>query len=191
MAEPKEEIVRGVLPQARETTHGVQNDEAKRETARIPLPSRTPAIPPRDSPIPSPVVSSGPRADSPIVPLRRPPALPPQGAASPVLQPQPKPAGARPTPSESEPSGPPNPPTAAFENSVRGSVPADLKKETARITPLSVRSPTAAIVQPASITVATSNAIGAFDSIPRWLCWGLLGISAFIFLTQIWNYALS
>ena len=49
----------------------------------------------------------------------------------------------------------------------------------------------AAIVQPAPVIVATSNAIDAFDSIPRPLCWGLLGISALIFLIQIWNYALS
>jgi hypothetical protein len=51
--------------------------------------------------------------------------------------------------------------------------------------------PAAAIVQPAPGIVATSNAIDAFDSIPRWFCWGLLGISALIFLIQIWNYALS
>jgi hypothetical protein len=32
---------------------------------------------------------------------------------------------------------------------------------------------------------------GGFDSIPRWFCWGLLSISAFTFLIEIWNYTLS
>jgi hypothetical protein len=171
----------------------VQNNEAKPEITRIHLPSRTPAIPPRDSSIPSPVVSAGPPVDSPIIPLRRPPALPAQAAALPVPQPQRKPPGAPPTPSESAPSGRPNNPIAppGSESFARVSAPADPKKEMARIILLPARSPTAALVQPTSTTVATSNAIDAFDSIPRWLCWGLLGISAFIFLTQIWNYALS
>gem|GEM_PF-3424201 len=31
----------------------------------------------------------------------------------------------------------------------------------------------------------------AFDSVPRWFCWSLLGLSALIFFIQIWNYALS
>ena len=65
------------------------------------------------------------------------------------------------------------------------------KKETARIPILPRPSPSPAVVQPAPGLGATSKALGAFDSIPRWFCWGLLGLSALIFLTQIWNYALS
>jgi hypothetical protein len=49
----------------------------------------------------------------------------------------------------------------------------------------------AAIVQPAPVIVGTSDAIDPFDSMPGWFCWGLLGISAVIFLIQSWNYALS
>jgi hypothetical protein len=48
-----------------------------------------------------------------------------------------------------------------------------------------------AIAQTSPVMVVPSSTIDAFDSIPRWFCWGLLGISAFIFLIQIWNYALS
>jgi hypothetical protein len=48
-----------------------------------------------------------------------------------------------------------------------------------------------AIAQTSPVMVAPSSTIDAFDSIPRWFCWGLLGISTFIFLIQIWNYALS
>jgi hypothetical protein len=32
---------------------------------------------------------------------------------------------------------------------------------------------------------------GAVDAIPRPLCWAALGISALIFLIQIWNYVVS
>jgi hypothetical protein len=47
------------------------------------------------------------------------------------------------------------------------------------------------IVQTSPVIVAPSREIDAFDSIPRWFCWGLLCISALIFLIQVWNYALS
>lgn len=64
------------------------------------------------------------------------------------------------------------------------------KKETARITTLTKTTPPN-IAQAAPGIAATSNAIDAFDSIPRGFCWGLLGLSTLIFLIQIWNYALS
>ena len=42
---------------------------------------------------------------------------------------------------------------------------------------------------PASpITVVTSRPVHGLDLIPRSYCWGLLGISAFILLIQVWNY---
>jgi hypothetical protein len=66
----------------------------------------------------------------------------------------------------------------------------DLKKETAHITLLPRPAPEAAM-HPAPAIVATSKAIDAFDSLPGWFCWGLLGISVVIFLSQVWNYALS
>ncbi len=65
------------------------------------------------------------------------------------------------------------------------------KKETARVNILSRASAPPALMQTAPALVATSVSIDPFDSIPRWFCWGLLGLSALIFLIQIWNYALS
>jgi hypothetical protein len=46
-----------------------------------------------------------------------------------------------------------------------------------------------AVVQTSPIVVTATRE--RFDSIPRWFCWGLLCISALIFLIQVWNYALS
>jgi hypothetical protein len=92
---------------------GLQQDVARHDIARIPLPPRTPAIPPRRSP--------------------------PTFTAPSFIAAQPDPVAA---------------------------------------------------AQPAPIP-ATSKAISSFDSTPRWFCWGLLGLSALIFLIQIWNYALS
>jgi hypothetical protein len=65
------------------------------------------------------------------------------------------------------------------------------KNETARITILPGPPAAAGITQARPAVAPTSIASAASDSIPRWFCWGLLGISAFIFLIQIWNYALS
>jgi hypothetical protein len=113
MAEPKKEAVRSALPQRPELMSGLQRDVASHDIARIPLPPRSPTIPPRRSP---PAIT-----------------LPSLDAAQP---------------------GP------------------------------------VAFVQPATV-LATSKAIESFDSTPRWFCWGLLGLSALIFLIQIWNYALS
>jgi hypothetical protein len=47
------------------------------------------------------------------------------------------------------------------------------------------------IVRTLPVVVAPSGEIDPFDSLPRWFCWGLLCISALIFLIQIWNYTLS
>jgi hypothetical protein len=160
MAEPEKEIIRNAVP---------------------PRPEATPAIPPRRSPPPSPIISSGPQVESPMIPLRRPPVLPPLGTASPILQPLPKLAGAPQISSK----------PAASENFARVSVPTGPRKETARIALQPRRSPAAVIVQPAPGVVATSDATDAFDSIPRGFCWGLFGISALIFLIEIWNYTLS
>jgi hypothetical protein len=42
-----------------------------------------------------------------------------------------------------------------------------------------------------AIVAVPSNASDAFEFIPGWFCWGLLGISTLVFLIQVWNYALS
>jgi hypothetical protein len=111
--------------------------------------------------------------------------FPPKITASPVLHPPLETTGAAPVSSEAGTTAnllsPANSP-AASEYFGGATVQPTPKKETARITILS---------KPARVSVAASNAIDAFDSIPRSFCWGLLGISALIFLIQIWNYALS
>ena len=82
--------------------------------------------------------------------------------------------------SRSEPAG--------TENFGGASIQPGLKKDTARIS--SPPRPAKVMTQTSPV-VATSNAADAFDSIPRWFCWGLLSLSALIFLIQIWNYAVS
>ncbi|HEX4631658.1 MAG TPA: hypothetical protein VH188_11920 [Chthoniobacterales bacterium] len=64
---------------------------------------------------------------------------------------------------------------------------AEPKRETARIAVFPQPAPTMAppinAIQPAPVT--------PIDKIPRPLCWTALGISAVIFLIQIWNYVVS
>jgi len=173
MAEP-------VLPQKPETTQRLQNDTEKRDVSRVVLPSRTPPVPPRRSPPLSPV-SAAPRAQTPLIPLRRPSVPPPQATALSPLRLVPK-----------ETDQLPRPDAPMASQAFAGvSVRPGPKKETARITILSRESPPPAIGQTAPALVATSVSVDPFDSIPRWFCWGLLGLSALIFLIQIWNYALS
>lgn len=173
MAEP-------VLPQKPETTQRLQSDTEKRDTSRVVLPSRTPPIPPRRSPPLSPV-SSAPQAQTPVIPLRRPPVSPPQATAPAPLRLVPKETDQHPRLDE----------PMASQAFARVSVQPGPKKETARIPILSEASPPTALVQTRPALVATSVSIDPFDSIPRWFCWGLLSLSALIFLIQIWNYALS
>jgi hypothetical protein len=198
MAEPKKETVRIALPPRPETTLDPQSGGATGDTARVLLPSRTPAIPQRRLP---PTINQTatpvgvePAAESPLVPVPRPPVLPPSSSASPSLKPLPKPAAPDSFSSANE--------VAAPENCGEASVRPAPKKETARITslpkpvggnmtktqPLIMRP---GAVMPTSPVVATSNAPDAFDSTPRWLCWGLLGLSSLIFFIQFWNYAVS
>jgi hypothetical protein len=44
---------------------------------------------------------------------------------------------------------------------------------------------------PAAPAVITSKPVAPVDAIPRSLAWGLFGVSAVIFLIQIWNYVVS
>ncbi len=204
MAESKKETVRIALPPRPETTLDPKSDGAKEDTARILLPSRTPAIPPRRLPptINQTVTPVGiePAAESLVIPLPRPPVQPPSSSASPSLKPLPKPGAPDPLSSATE--------VAAPENFGEASVRPAPEKETARITsflkPVGPPRPAgnmtktqpfimrpAAVMPTSPVVVATSNAADAFDSTPRWLCWGLLGLSALIFFIQIWNYAVS
>jgi hypothetical protein len=203
MAEPKKETVRIALPPRPDKMQPSPSAE-KRDTARIVLPSRTPVaplrrLPPKITPLPS----SESATESPPISLHRPPVAPPQSAAvSPLLQPLPKPPGPEMS-AESRAAITPRP--AASETSPAASTHAGPKKETARISilpqpaaapsinmtktqPLLLRP--AAGIQAAPVVI-TSKPLDPFDSIPRSFCWGLLGISALIFLIQIWNYVVS
>jgi len=127
--------------------------------------------------------------------LRRPPTITP-AASSPLLQPLPKPPGIQPQNAQVQPALGETP-----------SVNRGPKKETARITILPKPAPSTAPAinmtktqpllmqppaggQPAPVII-TSKPIARLDTIPRPLCWALLGISAAIFLIQIWNYVVS
>ncbi|MEY2562074.1 MAG: hypothetical protein QOH88_267 [Verrucomicrobiota bacterium] len=220
MAEPKKETVRIALPPRPEPKVDPQNGDAKRDTARIVLPSRTPVLPPRRPPIaatPPAPVSAEPAPETPLTSLRRPPVQTTQpSAASPVLQPLPKPAPPPPAfvpppaPPFVPPPAPPAPPASVTPLPKPGSfgVSPGPKKETARITilpkPVPLTKPAVnmtktqpLIMRPAAsspaspVVVATSTARDPFDSISRPLCWALLGTSALIFIIQIWNYAVS
>ncbi|MEY2507742.1 MAG: hypothetical protein QOH01_2071 [Verrucomicrobiota bacterium] len=189
MAEPKKETVRIALPPRAEQA-GSAPGVAKRDTARIVLPSRGPMTPiPRLPPkiIPAPSAEAPP--DAPVVVPRR-PVMAASSGASPLLQPLPKPPG-----------------IAAGGSSVATSTNGGPKKETARISVLPRPAPAPApainmtktqplLVHPAGNAAAapviiTSKPLARVDAIPRSLCWALLGISTVIFLIQIWNYVVS
>ena len=192
MAEPKKETVRIALPPRPEQPGSAPSIE-KRDTARIVLPARAPVTPIRRTP---PTITALPdseaTADTPTI-LRRPPTITPADT-SPLLQPLPKPPGVE---NESAPV-----PTSETPSVHRGP-----KKETARISilPRPVATPAPAInmtktqpllvhpstAAPAAPVIITSKPLAPLDAIPRPLCWAVLGISALIFLIQIWNYVVS
>jgi hypothetical protein len=201
MAEPKKETVRIALPPRPEPA-GSAPSIAKRDTARIVLPSRTPVtpvrrLPPKITPLPSAPET----AEAPAVVPRRPPLTPPNAAAaSPLLQPLPKPPGVE-TNSDSNATIHPAPATDPAPSN-RGP-----KKETARISILPRPAPApapsinmtktqpllihpVATMQPAPVVI-TSRPVAPVDLVPRSICWALFGISALIFLIQIWNYVVS
>jgi hypothetical protein len=67
------------------------------------------------------------------------------------------------------------------------------KNETARISILprpATIAPAINATLPAPVLI-TSKPVVPIDAIPRPLCWAALGISALIFLIQIWNYVVS
>ena len=208
MAEPKKETVRIALP-PKAAQSSTSQDAPKRDTTRIVLPSRTPPGPVRRPPVFTPSPSpAAPAAEPPVISLRRPAVSPPTISTSPLLQPLPKPAGPATNP-ESLAATPParegngNAPAIQSASSLQPGP----KKETARIRilprpavtgpsvnmtktqPLLVR-PATTTMQPAPV-ILTSRPLDPFELIPRKFCWTLLGISAVIFLIQIWNYVVS
>jgi hypothetical protein len=64
------------------------------------------------------------------------------------------------------------------------------KNETARISVLPRPTPAMKAAQSARVLI-TSTPAAQVDAIPRPLCWAVAGISALIFLIQIWNYVVS
>jgi hypothetical protein len=207
MAEPKKETVRIALP-----TRPEQADSpptvAKRDTARIVLPSRIPVasirrLPPKIAPLPASESTTG----GPTVLPRRPPVtLPVSPASSPLLQPLPKPPGIE-TNSDPNAAIRPVPPIRDENVTTAPSMLRGPKEETARISVLPRPTPAAAqainmtktqplLIQPTGAVpmapvVITSKPVAPVDAIPRSLAWGLLAISAVIFLIQIWNYVVS
>ena len=142
-----------------------------------------PALPQKPETTPRLQNEGAKRDSAPNHPPARTPAVPPRRSPPPMVGPGPR------AESPIAPRLLPRPQTPEDFGDVP--VRPSPKKETARLTILPRPFPPPATVQLAPGTVATSRAMEAFDSIPRWVCWGLLGLSALIFLTQIWNYALS
>ncbi|HEY2139123.1 MAG TPA: hypothetical protein VGH00_03525 [Chthoniobacterales bacterium] len=206
MAEPKKETVRIALPPRPEPAASAPRI-AKRDTARIVLPTRTPVTPVRRLP---PKITPLPASDSipeaPAVLPRRPAIAPPvSSTSSALLQPLPKPPGIETHPNAGGAIRPVAPVRSA--TSTATAVDRGPKKETARISVLPRPTPLAApainmtktqplLVHPVGTTpvapvVITSKPVAPVDAIPRSLAWGLVGISALIFLIQIWNYIVS
>ena len=179
MTESNKESVRIAFPSRPDKTPPGES-AVKPDTVRIVLPSRTPAatvrrVPPKITPLPASDSAVEPAKISP----RRPPVVSPQSlAGSPLLQPLPKPSGLE-TSAESRTAITPPP---------AGSMKAGLKNETARISILPRPVPA---LKPEIDVVAASKPLDPFDAVPRFFCWGLFGIAAFIFLIQIWNYVVS
>jgi len=177
MADPKKDTVRIALP-TRPEQAAADPSAAKHDAARIVLPSRPPVTPIRRLP---PKITPPPPAESiataPSVALpRRPPVTP---TAPSLLQPLPKLPGIEPRPDARIGPSPPVKDESATATSSANPGP---KKETARI------HSTGSVPVP---IVVTSKPGAPVDAIPRSLAWGLLGVSAVIFLIQIWNYVVS
>jgi hypothetical protein len=143
--------------------------EPNKETVRIALsPAPIRRLPPKIMPSPS----TGPASAI----SRQPPLLTPATAAtSPTLQPLPKLPG-----QEKE----------GKAINAAASVNRGPKPETARINliPRPSQPGTTTPVAPGGIN---SRPAAPVETIPRPLCWALTGISAVIFLIQIWNYVVS
>jgi hypothetical protein len=205
MADPKKDTVRIALP-TRSEQAAADLSAAKHDTARIVLPSRPPVPSIRRVP---PKITSRPSAESaaeaPSIILRRPPTTPlASPASSPLLQPLPKPPGTEADPGSAIQPVPPARDESATDKPSGNRGP---KNETARINvlphPTPVAGPATNMTKtqpmlihptgsvPLAPVVITSKPVAPADVIPRSLAWGLLAVSALIFLIQIWNYVVS
>lgn len=207
MAEPKKETVRIALSPRSEQA-GSTPSIAKRDTARIVLPSHTPVtpirrLPPKITPLPATPETEA-TTEAPRILPRRPPVTPP-ASTSPLLQPLPKPPGSEPNIDPGVGAPPVSP--IREESSSATSVNRGPKNETVRISIL--RRPTAVaapainmtktqplLIHPAgsaavASVVVTSKPVVRLDAIPRSLAWTVFGIAFVIFLIQIWNYVVS
>jgi hypothetical protein len=154
--------------------------EPKKETVRTALPPEleTEPGPQNGAAKPDPAGIVLPSRAPAVPPRRTPPTIKPSSS---FLQTSTQPGVPESLRSSSEPVG--------TENFGGASIEPGPKKDTARISNPS--RPAAVITKTPPVGGATFSSADAFDSIPRWLCWGLLSISALIFLIQIWNYAVS
>jgi hypothetical protein len=193
MPEPKKETVPITPPKADQAS--APQDAPKRDTTRIVLPSRRPSVPVRRSPptfTPS-TATVGSTAESPVISLRRPPVSPPPiSTSSPLLQPLPKPPGPSPAPQSLTAAPAVAPPKNRDGNgpAIQSASPLQPgpKKETARIRIRILPRPAVNMTKTQPLLV---RPLDPFELIPRRFCWTLLGISALIFLIQIWNYVVS
>jgi len=200
MADPKKDTVRIALP-TRPEQAATDPSAAQHDTARIVLPSRAPfpsirRLPPKITP----PLSSESTAAAPSVSPRRPPVTP---LAS-LLQPSPKPPGIE---ARSDATIHLSPPAKDDSATAASSANRGPKNETARINvlprPAPVAGPATNMTKtqpllihptgsaPVAPVVITSRPVAPVDAIPRSLGWGLLAVSAVIFLIQIWNYVVS
>jgi hypothetical protein len=186
MAEPKKETVR-IAPPLQPGQAASDPSVAKRDTARIVLPSRTPVtpirrLPPQITPLPS----SGSTTEAPSLLPRRPPVTPPASTvSSPLLQPLPKPPGVE---TDAEPGAAIRPVPPPRDESVTTAPTAAPAINMTKTQPLLIHP--AATIPPAPVVI-TSKPVAPLEAISRSLAWALLAVSAVIFLIQIWNYVVS
>ena len=213
--EPKKETVRIKLP-PRQTSSASNSDNGPRDTIRINLPSRAPSNPSASSqalkppPLPAAVV-----ARAPVLPgLGQPPKAPSFPVPS-IAEPLPSPLHS-PSIVESSvdpPLVPPAPPVVLKKAAPVPLIPPPTppmaaspgpRKETARIAimpepraaPATVKmSKTQPLItapepmsETAPISIEPEHSHETIESIPVPLCWALVGISALIFIIQVWTY---
>ena len=201
-SEPKKETVRIKLPPSEGSA--ANSNGGRRDTVRINLPSRTPNGLSASSQSLKP-------PGAPVLPgLGQPPKAPTFPVPS-IAEPEPSPLH---TPSIAEsivdpplvPLPPPSltqkaPPVAVHPASTPASGP---KKETARIVTAPEPKPAKStvkmsktqpliigpepIMEAAPIFVEPANSNKMIESIPAPLCWALVGVSALIFIIQVWTY---
>jgi hypothetical protein len=207
MDEPKKETVRIAPPPPEQAATAAA--VAKHDTVRIVLPARTPVppirrLPPKITPLASSQPTESARELPGLLP-RRPPAVTPASAASPLLEPLPKPPGIE-TAAERGAAVRPVP-TIREENNSAKPVDRGPKKDTARISilprPAAAAAPAINLTKtqpllihpagstPAAPAVITSRPLAPRDAIPRSLAWTVFAVAAVIFLIQIWNYVVS